>query len=237
MASQTDTLVSILQTKIDAANSLATEAQKVLGNSAKTLREARDNSDDAKVVEFRKWLERAEAQIEKKRSEIDNYIRESLGLSGAWTEDEVKAKRAEHKTLRDEIKELRSVVEGMAKFTGESLPELPDVLNFSGTVSTGGATGTRRLRLDKVEVNGKEVDNLSAVASLIKRESGKPVATADLQKVIFEKAGTDDVSKFPNDINFEWSETDSEGVTHKYDVTVYKFRDTTAEEAKAGTTE
>ena len=229
MASQTDTLVQILSGKITEANNLATEAQKVLGNSAKTLREARDNSEDAKVVAFREWLDKANAQINKKTEEIDSYIRESLGLSGAWTEEETKKKREEHKALRAEIKELRGVVEGMVKFTGETLPDMPEVLNFSGTVSTGGATGVRRLRLDKVEVNGKTVDNLSAVASLIKRETGKPVATGDLQKVIFEKAGTEDVAKFPNDVSFQWSETDGEGVTHKYDVTVYKFR----EDAKA----
>lgn len=229
MASQTDTLVQILSDKITSANALAEEAQKVLGNSAKTLKDARENSEDPKVVEFREWLAKAEASIDKRRAAIDEHIRTSLNLAGAWTEEETKAKREEHKTMRGEIKELRTVVEGMVKFTGETLPELPEVLNFSGSVSTGGATGVRRLRLDKVEVNGKEVDNLSAVTALIKRETGKPVATADLQKAIFERAGTDDVAKFPNDVNITWSETDSEGVTHSYDVVVYKFK----EEAKS----
>lgn len=228
MASQTDTLVTILGQKIDAANALATEAQKILGNSAKTLRDARENSEDPEVVKFREWLDKANAQINERTEKIDKHIRESLGLSGAWTEEETKAKRAEHKALRDEIKELRSVVDGMVKYTGETLPDMPDVLNFSGTVSTGGATGVRRLRLDKVEVNGKTVDNLSAVVALIKRETGKPVATADLQSAIFKEAGTEDVAKFPNDVNIQWSETDGEGVTHKYDVTVYKFREEAA---------
>lgn len=217
-------LVANASEKFEQANAIASKVAKSHGSVAKDIKEARENSEDATVVKFREWFDKAQAQINAKVEEINKYIVEQKIVNAeTMTDDEVAKAKEEWKALTKSAKEAWGAAETVAGILGEEMPAKPETLTFSGKASSAsGSTGTggRRLRFDRVEVNGVEVKNLSAVSQKIKSDSGKSVSAADLQKALFESAGTEDVAKI-GDHTFGWSETDDDGNVHKYDVTVY----------------
>lgn len=226
-------LVAKASEYFEKANAIASKVAKSQGSVAKDIKEARENSDDPTVVEFREWYDLALAKINDETEKINKYIVDNGIVEGAETmsEDEVSKAKDEHKDLKKNGNEAWSAAETVAKLLGEDMPEKPEVLTLTGKASAGGTgTGGRRLRFARVEVNGEEVKNLSAVALKIKSKSGKDVRAADLQKALFEYVGTDDMSKI-NDTTFGWSETDSDGNTHSFDITVYPKHDETVTEA------
>ena len=219
-------LVEAATEKFSAANVIAEKVAKSHGSVAKDVKEARENSDDATVVKFREWFEKAQAKINDEIEKINAYIvgEGNLVSGNTMTDAEVEAAKAEHKELKKAAQEAWSAAETVAKILGATMPEKPEVLTFSGKPSASGsgtgATGGRRLRFAKVEVNGAEVKNLSAVSQKIYSETSKRVSAAELQKALFESAGTEDVARI-GDHSFSWSETDAEGVNHSYDISVY----------------
>lgn len=218
-------LVAVATEKFTEANAIAEKVAKSHGSVAKDVKEARENSEDPTVVKFREWYDKAQAKINEEIEKVNAYILGEGGLvkGNTMTDDEVDKAKDEHKAIVKSAKEAWSAAESVATILGETMPAKPEVLTFSGKPSSqgaGGATGGRRLRFDRVEVNGAEVKNLSAVSQKIKSDTGKSVSAADLQKALFESAGTEDVAKI-GDHTFGWSETDADGNVHKYDVTVY----------------
>lgn len=229
-------LVAVATEKFAEANALAEKVAKSTGSIAKDVKDARENSDDETVAKFRAWYEKAQAQINAKVEEINKYIvDQKIVNADTMTEDEVSKAKDEWKALTKAAKEAWGAAETVAGIVGDTMPEKPETLTFSGKASSAsGATGTggRRLRFARVEVNGQEVKNLSAVSQKIYSDSKVRVSAADLQKALFESAGTDDVAKI-GDHTFGWSETDADGNTHKYDVTVYARKDDDATEEDA----
>lgn len=220
-------LVEAATAKYGEANAIAEKVAKSHGSVAKDVKEARENSEDPTVVKFREWFEKAQAKINDEVEKINAYIvGEGAIVKGAtMTEDEIAKAKETHKELKRAAAEAWGAAETVAKILGATMPEKPEVLTFSGKASSGSTgTGGRRLRFARVEVNGAEVKNLSAVSQQIKSKTGKSVSAADLQKALFESAGTDDLSKI-GDHSFSWSETDGEGVNHSFDVTVYAKRE------------
>ena len=218
-------LVAAATEKYTAANALAQKVAKSHGSVAKDVKEARDTSEDPELVKDREWLEKAQAAINARIEKMNAYILEKGIVKGeTMTDDEVAKAKEEHKTLKAAGNEAWNAAEAVAKILGSEMPAKPEVLTFSGKPSAGksggSGTGGRRLRFSRVEVNGVEVKNLSAVSQKIKSDTGKSVSAADLQKALFESAGTDDLVKI-GDHTFGWSETSEDGTVHKYDVTVY----------------
>jgi hypothetical protein len=217
-------LVAVAEENFGKANALAEKVAKSTGSIAKDVKEARENSDDETVVKFREWLEKAQAKINAELEKINAYIVDQKIVNASVMSDEEVAKaKEEWKALTKAAKEAWGAAETVAGIVGAEMPAKPETLTFSGKTSSGSGgsgTGGRRLRFARVEVNGVEVKNLSAVSQKIKSDSGKSVSAADLQAALFQSAGTDDVAKI-GDHTFGWSETDEDGNTHKYDITVY----------------
>lgn len=210
------------------ANEIAAKVAKSHGSVAKDVKTARETSEDEAVANFREWLDKALAKINAETEKINAYILEKGIVKGqTMTDEEVAKAKDEHKALVKAAKESWSAAETVASILGETMPAKPEVLTFSGKPSSGsagGGTGGRRLRFSRVEVNGVEVKNLSAVSQKIKSDTGVSVSAADLQKALFETIGTEDISGI-SDAEFAWSETDKDGNTHAYTVAVFRNTD------------
>ena len=217
-------LVAVATENFEKANALAEKVSKSTGSIAKDVKEARENSEDETVAKFREWLEKAQQKINAEIEKINAYIVDNKIVNAdVMSDEEVAAAKEEWKAYTKAAKEAWGAAETVAGIVNAEMPAKPEVLTFSGKASSAsGSTGSggRRLRFARVEVNGEEVKNLSAVSQKIKSDSGKSVSAADLQAALFQSAGTEDVAKI-GDHTFGWSETDADGNTHKYDITVY----------------
>jgi hypothetical protein len=217
-----DALVSIYVAAVESANRIAQTVQASKGDSAKSVKEWRETSDDAAAVEYREWYEKAQAAILAKQDAINAKAAEALGVK-TLSEDDVKALEEQYKPFAAEAKTAKGLLTNMSELLKIDAPEVPDLLRFkSGKAggATGNATGIRRPRFDRVEVNGTTVKNLSEVSALIKKESGVSVSAKELQVALFESAGTDDMDKF-SDTEILWSET-VDGTQHNYSITAFK---------------
>src|SRR5689334_482083 len=190
-------LVDAATEKFTEANAIAEKVAKSHGSVAKDVKEARENSDDPTVVKFREMYEKVMSRLNDEIEKINAYITESGIVQGnTMTEEEVSKAKETHRDLKKQGKEIWDAAATLAKYTSTELPAMPELLTFSGKPSSGsgGATGGRRLRFSRVEVNGVEVKNLASVCQKIKADSGISVSAADLQKALFESAGTDDLA-------------------------------------------
>lgn len=227
VANPTEALLELVEDNANKANEIATAAKSALGNSAKMVKDFRENSEteDEKIRAFQKSYAAAMAKIEQATVQINDYIRTTYLKTEAWDEETEKAKRAEHKGYVSAAREAYKAVAKMHELLGLEAPTMPEILTFSGsTAKAGGSTGIRRLRFDRVEVNGEAVKNLSAVATKIKGKTGEAVTAGDLQKVVFETAKTEDMDEIAalGDVSFNWSSTDKDGVSHEFEIVVYK---------------
>lgn len=231
----TDALLEIVSDNVDKANAIALEAKSALGNTAKQIKDFREDpeTEDETIRKFQSDHAKVLAKLEEITVKVNDYIKSELLGSVSWTDEQTEAKRKEHKAYKSAAMEAFKAVAQMNKILSLPEPELPEILTFSGsTAKTGAGTGTRRLRFDRVEVNGETVKNLSAVAQKIKSASGVAVSAKDLQEAVFKAANSDDMDVIASlgDVSFEWSETDKDKVVHKFEVTVYKAADTENEE-------
>jgi len=224
----TEALLALVDEHVNAANAIATEAKSALGNSAKLVKEYREDAEteDEVVQKFQKFYEQAQAKINSEIEKVNAYIKDVL-KTDTWSEEVTDTKRAEYKNHVAVAREAFKAVAKMSELLGQELPTMPETLTFSGAAGKTGATGVRRLRFTTVTVNGEEVKNLSAVSQKIKSASGKSVGAADLQKAVFEAAGTENIHVIAGlgDVSFDWTETDDKGVTHTFAITVYREND------------
>lgn len=227
-------LVANATEKWTEANEIAARVAKSNGSVAKDVKTARETSEDETVAKFRDWLEKALAKINSETEKINGYILSNGIVHGnVMTDEEVASAKEEHKALAKAAAESWKAAETVATILGQTMPEKPEVLTFSGKASSGnggGGTGGRRLRFSRVEVNGTEVKNLSAVSQKIKSDTGKSVTAKDLQQALFETIGTDDISGL-SDAEFAVSETDKDGNVHSYTVAVFRDKSDDATES------
>lgn len=231
----TEALLEIVTDNVDKANAIAVEAKNALGNSAKQIKEYREDSEtsDETIKKYQTDTAKIYAKLEELTVKVNDYIKTEKMKSVSWTDEVTEAKRKEHKEYKSAATEAFKAVANMNKILGLPEPEMPELLTFSGSTAKGGTgTGTRRLRFDRVEVNGEVVKNLSAVAQKIKSASGATVSAKDLQKAVFETANSDDMDVIASlgDVTFQWTETDKDKVVHTFDVTVFKSADTDSTE-------
>lgn len=227
----TEALFEIVNENVDKANAIALEAKNALGNSAKQIKEYREDPEttDTVIAKFQTDHAKILAKLEEITVKVNDYIKTEKLQSVSWTDEMTEAKRKEHKEYKSTATEAFKAIASMYKVLGQPEPEMPELLTFSGSSGKSGTgTGTRRLRFDRVEVNGETVKNLSAVAQKIKSASGASVSAKELQKAVFEAAGSDDMDVIASlgDVSFQWTETDKDKVVHTFDVTVYKSADT-----------
>jgi hypothetical protein len=216
-------LVTIYESAVQKANEIAQRVAASKGDSAKSVKEWRETSDTPEAVAYREWYEKAQAAILARQDEVNALAAKALGIK-SLSEDEVKALEEEYKPFATEAKTAKGLITNMSDLLKTEAPDLPELLRFKSgkpAGSTGGATGIRRPRFDKVEVNGVAVKNLSEVSALIKKETGVSVSAKDLQAALFERAGTDDMDKF-SDTEIGYEATDKDGKTHEWTITAYK---------------
>lgn len=231
----TDALLEIVSENVDKANAIALEAKSALGNTAKQIKDFREDSEttDTTIKAFQTNQAKILAKLEELTVKVNDYIKSELLGSVSWTDEQTEAKRKEHKAYKSAAMEAYKAVANMNKILSLPEPEMPEILTFSGSTSKSGTgTGTRRLRFDRVEVNGETVKNLSAVAQKIKSASGQSVTAKELQEAVFKAANSEDMDVIASlgDVEFKWTETDKDGVVHTFDVTVYKAADTENDE-------
>ena len=190
---------------IASANAVADKVVNA-GNAAALVAEVRNTSDDAQIVAFRVWLDKANNAILAKELEIDKYIVDA-GMVSTEPVD-VEAETANFKTLDAQIKgivgALKSIPGGDAVVT--DLPERK-TLPGSRKSSTGAGTGVKRPRISHITCDGVDVfkttgegadaktqANLTVLAAHLTAETKTKVEVSDLQTALFAAAGTDDLS-------------------------------------------
>lgn len=231
----TDALLEIVNDNVDKANAIALEAKSALGNTAKQVKDLREDpeTEDDTIRKFQTDSAKILAKLEEITVKVNDYIKAEKLQSVSWSDEQTEAKRKEHKAYKSAAMEAYKAVANMNKILSLPEPEMPEILTFSGSTSKSGTgTGTRRLRFDRVEVNGEVVKNLSAVAQKVKSASGVAVTAKDLQEAVFKAANSEDMDVIASlgDVSFQWTETDKDDVVHTFDVTVYKAADTENEE-------
>lgn len=227
----TDALLDIVNENVDKANAIALEAKSALGNSAKMVKDLREDpqTDDETIRKFQTDQTLILAKLEEITVKVNDYIKTKKLGNVSWTDEQTEAKRKEHREYKAAATAAFKAVANMNEILGLPEPEMPELLTFSGTTAKGGSgTGTRRLRFDRVEVNGEVVKNLSAVAQKIKSATGESVSAKELQSAVFSAANSEDMDVIASlgDVEFQWTATDKDGVSHEFNVTVYKSADT-----------
>lgn len=223
-------LVATYLTHVEAANKIAHEVSAgTEGSQAKSLKEWRETSENPTAVKTRENIAKALAAIAHWKDAADKVAAEELNFAVPVSDEEKAARKPEYKEHADEAKVSRSLIEQVAKTLSLEVPELPALLNFASGKPAGaartGTTGSRpRWGLVEVSKDGGDtftVKNLSAVSAEIRKATGVVVSAGELLKVAYEVAGTEDPEKI-NDVTFGVTETDSDGDTHEWNVTLYR---------------
>lgn len=193
---------------IGKANAIAERVQKSRVNVNKVVHEVRkdENTTDEKVKAYQEWLEKANAQINKKTEEIDNYIKENLVQASSMSDEEYEKAKAEYAELKKSATAAQKLAQALPGYSEDVFSDVPKLMTLSGGTS-GAATGTKRPRLASLTINGeeafteKETDEgtvksftFTHAAEVISKASGQKVKPSDLSGAAFEAAGTDDLS-------------------------------------------
>lgn len=189
---------------------------KAAGNIGSLIADIRDTAEteDVTVLEYRAFMDKANAAILDAQAKVEKYIREA-GLLPTETLD-VEAATAAWKAQNDIVKAVKSVLKSLPG--GEdALNSLPEVVGIPGTRggNSGGGTGIRRPRFQSIAytVAGSEdwkdvqkttekdgetvsVTNLSLLAQVLNSENkdASNVGASDLQGALFSEAKTEDLS-------------------------------------------
>lgn len=224
MADQTASVVDVaaatLTDQINKANALATKISAATSDKGNLVADIRDNepTDDATVLAFREWYEKAKATIEDKIGEINGYITDNLMP---------KAEEIDVDALKSQYAELKASITGGLKFL-QPLGFDPEAANLpalkslrGGTANTGGKTDTRRPRVNDITVDGKSVAqsvknaktgevqskaSFSYAAAYLSKQAEAKVEVSDLQQAAFAAAKTDDLKSLngePFDFHYE----------------------------------
>lgn len=218
-----DGLIALAADKSKSANTLAEKVGNAKGNFAKSIKEARENSEDPEIVEYREWEEKVYEEINRRREIIDAKLAEALGTESVSAAELDKAE-ADYKVLARAAKDAWKAAQSTAKMFGVKIPEhAPELKTLGGrSSSVAGPAGSsgRRFRFDDVTVNGESVGSLSKAALVISGKAGTKVTAKDLQDALIDTAKTDDVSKM-NGVSFDHTVT-LDGKNHVFGIVVYK---------------
>lgn len=213
-------LTMVVKTYSDAvttANALAERIAAASKDSKALVHELRNdpNTTDPEIKAHQEWLEKAQARIEEKIAEMDAKILESLKDRQTEDVDALKAEYATAKTNATTAHKFAATIPGVSEDEiKEALKDVPELKSLRGG-STGGGTGSKRPRLERVSFstdNGNtyteitedvknaktgEVEtkvNFTIVARRLAKDLGSKVEVKDLQTAAFEAAKTDDLS-------------------------------------------
>jgi len=230
-----DGLIDLAIAKAELANKYATTVTSSKGTFAKSVKDYRENSEDADVIEYRTWEDAVYKELNKRRGEIDKAIASRLGGESISPEELDKAE-AEYKDTAKDAREAWKAAMSTAVMFGVSLTEEqgPAMLTLGGRESTvaGPKSGSgRRFWFDDVTVDGESVGSLSKAALLITQKSKVRTTASDLQATMIEDAKSDDYAKL-NDHTFEYSVT-KDGKTFRFDITTYKATEPSKDDDKA----
>jgi hypothetical protein len=219
-----DGLIDLAISKAELANKYAQTVSSSKGTFAKSVKDYRENSEDADVVEYREWEDAVYKELNKRRGQIDKAIASRLG-GEAISPEELDKAEAEYKDTAKDAREAWKAAMSTAKMFGVELTEEegPSMLTLGGRESTvaGQKSGSgRRFWFDDVTVDGKSFGSLSKAALFITQNSKVRTTASDLQATMIEDAKSDDYAVL-NDHTFEYSVT-KDGKTFRYDVTTYK---------------
>src|SRR3546814_268630 len=140
----TDALLEIVTDNVDKANAIAVEAKNALGNSAKQIKEYREDAEtsDETVKKYQTDTAKIYAKLEELTVKVNDHIKGILGTA-TWSDEVTEAKRKEYKEYKSAATEAFKAVANMNKILSLPEPEMPELLTFSGSTAKGG-TGTDR---------------------------------------------------------------------------------------------
>ena len=228
MSDLTQMIVSTITSATERANAIADKVAAATTNVNKQIRDLRQDEDttDAKVQAYQKFVEDLDAKREAATKQIDEYLAEQIGAT-KMSDEERDALRDEYNGLRDEVRTAEKLLRMQP---GGADVELPALNNFSGRKSSSsGTVGWRRPRLSADTVNGEDIYvtkknkdgedvrsvTFTVLAQHITKDSGTKVTPRELQEVAFEEAGTTDLSTV-KEVTFGYS---ADG--NNYEVTVF----------------
>jgi uncharacterized protein YdcH (DUF465 family) len=222
-----DPMVAMVQKtvsgQIEQANALVQKINANTTDKGKLVHDIRtdESVSDETVRKFQEWFAKAEAEIERRVSEVDSYI--TANLLPASEDVDVDALKAQHKSLKDSIKAALTFVQTVPGYNAEEF-SVPDLANLRGGTSAGTGTGGKRPRLNRIWVNGDliskavkdkdgndvDVSNFTLAAAAIGKLAKAKVEVKDLQQAAFGAAGTDDLSTLNGRV-FEYAFEAGEG--------------------------
>lgn len=205
-------LKDALAEKIGPANELGAKVKSAAKVSGKVVSEIRN--DEAKgeeypwLKEFQEWEDAANAEILKRREEVNAKIRaEIIGDEGNGFDVDEAAKQ--HKEM---VAEIKTELKALKALDEAAHDEVAATLQHATVRQASGAGDTKRPRLREAYVDGEQVadDNgkvsFTSLAKWLSDKATAKVAGSDLQQAAFAAAGTDTLSEVSGQtVEFEFS--------------------------------
>jgi hypothetical protein len=224
-----------------AYNSGAATLEAATGDASKAIHDIRDNSDDPKVVKFRKFREDHLAKVEEAEKIIQDYIRENL-VPETMTDEEVEAEKARLKELKSTAQQgrdfflaqpaVKSLVES-GKYDFDSV--LVPLKGARKSVSKGTGTGSPKPRVKAIYIDGDLVSHevvkdgkteikstFTDAVKFLSDATKSKVETSTLHSGYFEAAGTTDVNAAPDSVEYIVTLNNKDGESTHYTILVTK---------------
>lgn len=232
-------ILATLREQAAAFNAEQAKYDAATGDRSKAVHDLRENSDDAKVVKFRKWLEELDAKREKAVSEIDAYISETLMPTANLSETDAETLKA---SLTEQRKEIKNGADYFLSLPAvKSLDNanllLPEIKGARKGVSKGTGTGAPKPRVKAVYIDGALVSHevtkdgktevKSSFTDAVKFLSDKhnvKIQTSDLHRDYFAEAKVEpqNWADGPDSVEFVFHVTDKAGASHNHKILVTK---------------
>ena len=207
-----DVLAQSIAEMIAPANELGAKVKSAAKVSGKVVSEVRN--DEAKgdeypwLKEFQEWEDSANAEIIRRRNEVNERIRKEI-IGDEGNGFDLEAAQTEHKELVSQIKTELKALEILDEAKHD---ELAATLQGVTVRSAASAGDTKRPRLAEAYVDGEQVANdegkvsFTSLAKYLSDKSGAKVAGSDLQQAAFAAADTDTLSDVSGQtVEFEYS--------------------------------
>lgn len=232
-------ILATIREQVAAFNADVAKYEAATGDRSKAVHDLRENSDDPKVVKFRKWLEDIDAKREAGITEIDKHISENLMPQSDLSETDAETLKT---SLAETRKEIRN---GMDYFL--SLPAvksvenanllLPELKGARKGVSKGTGTGAPKPRVTGVYVDGTlcshdvvkdgKTEVKSSFTDAVKFLSDKhnvKIQTSDLHAGYFAEAKVEPANwaDGPDSVEYVFHVTDKAGASHNHKILVTK---------------
>lgn len=228
-------LLGLYRSQVEQANVHADRC--AAQNVGKMVHDKRDDPDttDEKVKAFQEWYEKANAAIEAKTAEIDEYIKSTLPTGDV----DVDAEKEAYNALKASIVGGKAVLRQLGVEIPEEFPALKNLRG--GSTGAGGSTGPKP-RVALITINGdpvqvekkivkngvdtgetKLVSNFTYAAQELSKRSGGKVTSKDLQSATFDAAKTTDLKSLKpgTEISFSFSAGKDAESSKNYTVNVY----------------